>query len=849
MSFPVAWVLAGFATGATALQACARLPWAPWPSAVVALCATIASLALAARCARTTPGRHLSMVLAVCASASLGYCYAAGRAESRLADALPAAWEDRDLRVTGVVDDLPHNGENGARFAFAIERVRTPGAVVPQRVSLAWFAPRAKDDAVRPPPPAVHAGERWTLTLRLKRPHGNVNPHGFDLEAWLLERNFRATGYVRDDPANAREAAFVARPGDHVERARERIRERIDAALADEPYRGVLAALAIGDQRAIPEGQWSVFNRTGITHLVSISGLHVTVFATLAGACALGVARRRTALTSRIPARKLATLFGAVAAGGYVLLAGAEVPALRTLLMLLVAAAGLWLGRPGTAALVWLWSLCAVLAWDPWAGLSPGFWLSFGAVGLLLYAGSGRLRGASASGWRARAATVLREAAHAQWVVTIGLVPGTLALFQQVSIASVLANAVAIPVVTLMVVPLALTGIVLPLDLPWRLAHVVLEALMQWLERLAASPLAAWTSHAPDGWTLAIAIAGVLWLFAPRGVPGRPLGMLCALPMLLLPPPGVPEGGARIVVLDVGQGLAVVVSTARHVLLYDAGPRFTDSVDAGGRIVTPFLRAAGIAKLDLLVVSHADTDHSGGALSVLKAVPVGSMMSSLPVGHPLVVAMTGTKSAVMARSGAIANDRSTAESSAAVATAAIPCVAGDRWQWDGVAFEVLHPARSAYSDAARKSNDLSCVLRIVSKGGSVLLTGDIEAASEHELLARDASALAADVLVVPHHGSRTSSTPAFIAAVSPRTAVVAAGYRNRFGHPRGEILAHYVRAGAGCPRTDLEGSITVLLVPGKPIATIAERDRGRRYWYDIPGRSCGTPGGIGPQPT
>ncbi|HSQ82324.1 MAG TPA: DNA internalization-related competence protein ComEC/Rec2 [Casimicrobiaceae bacterium] len=801
MSFPVAGVLGGFAIGATGLQACARLPPLPWPCAVLAACATVAGLVLVARCRRATPGRHLSMALAICAATSLGFCYAAGRAELRLADALPAAWEDRDLRVTGIVDDLPHNGGNGARFAFAIERALTPGAVVPRRVSLAWFAPRARDDVASAPPPVVRAGERWTLTLRLKRPHGNVNPHGFDLEAWLLERNLRATGYVRDDPGNVRVAAFAGRPGDYIEHARERIRERIDAALAGAPYRGVLAALAIGDQRAIPEAQWSVFNRTGITHLVSISGLHVTVFATLAAACVLGLARRSTTLTSHLPARKVATLFGVCVAGGYVLLAGAEVPAVRTLLMLLVASAGLWVGRPGTAALVWLWSLCAVLAWDPWAGLSPGFWLSFGAVGLLLYVCSGRLRARPARSWRARATAMAREAAHAQWVVTVGLVPGTLALFQQVSIASAVANAVAIPAVTLMIVPLALTGIVLPFDLPWQVAHVILSALMHWLEALAASPLAAWASHAPRAWTVAIAIAGMLWLFAPRGVPGRPLGTLCALPMLLLSPPGVPDGGARIVVLDVGQGLAVLVSTAGHSLLYDAGPRFTDSVDAGGRIIAPFLRAAGVARLDTLVVSHADTDHSGGARSVLKAVSVGSLMSSLPAGHPVLTAVTGPE--------------------AAIPTAAIPCAAGDRWEWDGVAFEILHPAASAYSQAARKSNDLSCVLRVASRAGSVLLTGDIEAMSEGELLARDASALRAEVLVVPHHGSRTSSTPTFVAAVSPRIAIIAAGYRNRFGHPRGEILAHYVRAGAECARTDVEGAISVLLAPGKPIVASA----------------------------
>lgn len=823
MSFPVVAVLAGFAIGATSLQACASLPPQPWVLAFLASAATAGALAITARgrgwpIAGAAWGRWLSIAAASAAAASLGFCYAAGRAESRLADALPAAWESRDVRVIGVVDGLPHNDARAARFAFSVERVLTPGAIVPARLSLGWFAPQARGQGPSAPTPVVHAGERWTLTLRLKRPHGNVNPQGFDLEAWLLERNLRATGYVRDGPGNVRSRAFAGRAADHVERARERIRERILVALADAPYRGVLAALAIGDQRAIPEAQWRVFNRTGITHLVSISGLHVTVFAALAGACALGLARRSPALTSRIPARKLATLVGALVAWGYVLLAGAEVPALRTLLMLLVAAVGLWIGRPGTATLVWLWSLCAVLAWDPWAGLSPGFWLSFGAVGLLFYAGSGRLRLPPAPTRHGRAARALREAAHAQWVVTLGLVPGTLALFQQVSIASALANAVAIPVVTLAVVPLALAGIVAPFDLPWLAAHTLLAMLMRYLEWLAALPLSAWTSHAPRGWTVAVAVAGVLWLFAPKGVPGRPLGMLCALPMFLLPPPAVPEGGVRVTILDVGQGLAALVETAHRALLYDAGPRFGDSADAGGRIVAPFLRAAGVGKLDLLVVSHADIDHSGGASSVLAAVPVASLLSSLPADHPIVAMASARR-----------------------------CIAGLRWTWDGVAFEILHPDRSAYADVARKSNDLSCVLRVVSQGGTVLLTGDIEAASEIELLARDASALRADVLVVPHHGSRTSSTPAFIAAVSPRSAVIAAGYRNRFGHPREDILARYAAAGAERPRTDLQGAITVLLAPGETVTAIGERDRRRRYWYDLPGdQRAGGPGATQP---
>lgn len=809
-NLPVAAALAAFAAGATLLQFRARLPPAPGALAILTLVLIGAALVVGAgaplRKDRVTPDRLLRASGAIIAAGIFGFGYAAWRADARLADALPVAWEDVDLRVTGIVDDLPQHYDSGSRFAFAVERVVTAGAVVPHRLSLAWYAPRTPRDETPQNPPIVHAGERWTLTVRLRRPHGNVNPDGFDLEAWLLEHDLRATGYVRDDRANIRVSAFVGRPGDYVERARERVRERIGRALPGAPYQGVLVALAIGDQRAIPESQWVVFNKTGITHLVSISGLHVTVFAALAGACALALARRSASLTLRVPARKVAALVGAVVAFAYVLLAGAEVPAVRTLLMLVVAAVGLWLARPGTALLVWLWSLVAVLAWDPWAGLAPGFWLSFGAVGLLLYAGSGRLRGPELRGWRARSIEALRESARAQWVVTLGLVPGTLALFQQVSVVSALANAIAIPVVTLVVVPLALFGIVVPVDAPWPIAHAVLVVLMRYLEWLSALPLAAWASHAPVGWTVVVALAGIAWLLAPRGVPGRALGALWMLPLSLVQPPAVPPGGVRLVVLDVGQGLAVFVATARHSLVYDTGPRFGDGIDAGGRIVVPFLRAAGVARVDTLVVSHADTDHSGGALSILHAIPVERLLSSLPSDHAIVNA-----------AGALAIER---------------CDAGARWTWDGVAFELLHPARADYADPMRKSNDLSCVLRITSDGGSALLTGDIEAASETEMLDRG-QVVDADVLVVPHHGSRTSSTPAFITAVSPRYAVIAAGYHNRFGHPRAEILARYARAGAAQPRTDLQGAITLTLAPGREVDATAERVRRPRYWYDV----------------
>jgi len=812
-------LLAAFSAGATLLQTCSRLPPAPGTLLAIAAGLAVAIAVLSARVLRRMPPPFRATALAAVASAAAiavagltGFMYAGWRAQVRLTDELPPLWEERDIRLSGVVDDLPQAGVEGTRFAFAIEQSETPGAVVPQRISLAWFAPRNSHERAPdggPPPPNVHAGERWRLTVRLKRPHGVVNPDGFDLEAWLLERNLRATGYVRDDPQNALVATFAGRFGDYVQRARERIRDRIAQALPNAPYAGVITALAIGDQRAVPESQWVVFNRTGITHLVSISGLHVTVFATLAGGCALLVCRRSTTLTSRVPARNVAAFVGTLFALAYVLLAGAEVPAVRTLLMLVVAAVGVWLARPGTALLVWLWSLVGVLVWDPWAGLSPGFWLSFGAVGLLLYAGSGRLAAPPQRTRPARLLHALHEGARAQWIVTLGLVPGTLALFQQISVVSAIANAVAIPVITLGVVPLILFAIVVPIDAPWQFAHFVLTLLMRYLEWIAGLPLATWASHAPRGWTVGVATAGVLWMLAPRGIPGRWLGGAWMLPLTVLLPPAVPEGGARIIVLDVGQGLAVYVATARHTLVYDTGPRFNDAVDAGGRVIVPFLRAAGVRRVDALVVSHADTDHSGGAMSILRALPVAQVISSLPVDHPIVA--RAARTSVVSR-----------------------CFAGAQWQWDRVTFTLLHPDARHYADSTRKSNDLSCVLQIESAGGRVLFTGDIEARSEAELLQRAPAMAPSDVLVAPHHGSRTSSTSAFVAGVSPRVAVFAAGYRNRFGHPRADVLARYLHAGVARLRTDLQGAVTLVLEPGKPVVAIVERESHHRYWYDMP---------------
>lgn len=769
-----------FAAGVGFLQQQAALP--AW-NALWALAAVSAGLTLAAWKARGRGGR----MLACMAAALAGFAWAAAMGQVRLADALPEENEGRDIRVTGIVAGLPQAYENGVRFDFAVEQAN---AAVPSRISLAWYRGwRLEESDEWHELQELHAGERWQLTVRLKRPHGNLNPHGFDYEAWLFERGLRATGYVRADDGNRRLEAFVWRPGHAVERLREMVRARFLRALPEHDYAGVLVALAVGDQRAIDGGQWQLFARTGLSHLMSISGLHVTMVAALGAWLVSFFWRRRPALMLRLPAQKAAAAAGWATAFAYCLLAGFGVPAQRTLTMLTVVALALWLGRAASGSRVLALALLAVLLLDPWAVLSAGFWLSFGAVALLFFVSAGRL---APRHW-------LAEWGRAQWAVTLGLLPALLALFQQFSLVSPLANAVAIPAVSFVVTPLALAAAVLPFDALLLLAHQLLAWLMAFVEWLAELPLAVWQQHAPPVWAVGLAALGCAWLLLPRGFPARGVGAVLIFPLLLVEPTRPAEGELRLTVLDVGQGLAVHAQTARHDLVYDTGPQFSPDANSGNRILLPYLRAAGVRRLDGLILSHEDKDHSGGALSLIDGLPVAWAMSSLPADHPF-------RDAPGHR----------------------PCEYGQAWEWDGVRFEVLHPEAGGY-EAKRKSNDMSCVLKLTSAHGSALLTGDIETISEQALSKRQGERLRAEVLLAPHHGSRTSSSPAFLAAVAAKTVVFPVGYRNRFRHPNEAVWRRYEETGAQLLRTDREGAVTVEFAALRRLTF--ERAARRRYWH------------------
>jgi competence protein ComEC len=787
--------VAGFGAGVWLLQWQAELPgWGVIAGGLVI--PAVLAIAGIVRSAHSEAGPGVahwwSPLIAVMVGALLGFAYAAAIAQWRLGDRLDPAWEGRDMVLTGVIAGLPQPFERGVRFEFDVESAQPWEAVVPRRVSLSWYNGLTPEEhqVVQP----VRAGERWRLPVSLRLPHGLANPHGFDFEAWLLERGIRATGFVRAR-GGERLDEFVSSPAYFIERQRENIRTRFQDALEGLPYGGILIALAIGDQRAIEPEDWKVFAQTGVSHLMSISGLHVTMVSGLFAWLVFNIWRRVPRLALRLPAQKAAAAAAIVGALGYCLISGFAVPAQRTLYMVSVVAIALWLDRASSGSRVLAWALAVVLLMDPWAVLAPGFWLSFGAVAMIFYVGACR---PERRGW-------LLQWGAVQWAVTLGLAPLTLVIFQQVSLVSPLANAVAIPVVSLLVTPLSLLGAVLPFDFPLLLAHWLLEWLFPLLVWMASIEGAVWTQHAPVMWTVPLAILGTCWLLAPQGVPARVFGVTLLLPMFAVKPASPADGELWLRFLDVGQGMAVEVRTRHHALLYDTGPLWGSQSDSGERVVLPYLRGEGVTALDMMVVSHEDSDHAGGAASILRALPVAHLAASLGPDNPL----NQRELAPMAyRSN---------------------CAAGLAWQWDGVKFELLHPSRAVQDNPFLSANDRSCVLKIESPSGNALLAGDIERYAEEALVLTYREKLKTDVLLVPHHGSGTSSTPEFVAAVAPVYAVFQMGYRNRFGHPRADVLGRYVERGTRILRSDADGAIRMMFSRGN-IGIQTQRESARRYW-------------------
>ncbi len=690
----------------------------------------------------------------------LGLAYAGLQATVVLAAQLPASLQGQVVRLQGQVLDLPVHEPRRTRFLFQLDDAATlPPALRGQRLRLAWY-----EDDPRPRL-QLRAGSRWVLQARLRAPRGLRNPGGGDAEMYALGARIAATGTLQK-PATARQLAAPA----GIDAWREDMSERIAAAVPG-PSARYVQALALGDTRALDTRDWTRLRAAGLTHLIAISGFHVGL---VAGFCALlaGALWWLWPPLCRWRPRPFAAGAGAVlGAFGYALLTGMAVPTLRTAVMIAVLVLARWLRRRLGMADALALGVWVLLALDPLAVLGAGFWLSFAGVAWLLWClpeGDGR-------GWRGLLGGFLK----AQGVASLGLLPLCVVLFGQASLAGPLANGVAVPWWSLVVVPLSLLGVLAEVlhagwgAWCWQAAATCFDLPWPLLAAIADSPLAlAWLPQA-RWYALPLALLGALWLLLPRGLPARWLGLLLWLP-LLLPPRELPAPGeAELVVIDVGQGLAVLVRTAGHALLYDMGPAQADGFDAGERAVVPALHALGVRRLDLAIISHGDNDHAGGREAVAAAFPLPRVLA--PEGSP-------------ARGDA-------------------PCLAGQQWQWDGVRFRVLHPGPGF----PYLGNEAACVLRIETAHASALLAGDIGGYVERKLLREQPQAVASTVVVVPHHGSAGSSAPEFVAATGARLALVSSGADNRFGHPRGEVVRRWCGAGTEVLDSARSGAIRVWL--------------------------------------
>lgn len=724
-------------------------------------------------------------MLALPAAGVAGGLYALAHASGILYPDFSATMTAESITISGRVISLPTASEAVTRFNFRIESIDPKDKKMPDQQALAtlgdirlsWYYA----------PADIRHGERWQLRVRLKPPHGFMNPGGFDYESWLFQQRIRATGYVREHADNR----LLQPASASIHSVRAHLRDQLESVL---PARQAawITALAIGDRSGLGADDWQILRSTGTSHLMAISGLHVGLVAALLFFPFRALWSLIPRATHYISAQRLALSLALLGAAGYAALAGFALPTQRALAMLTVFGLCVFWRRDVSLGDVLLWALFIVLLLDPFAGLNAGFWLSFIAVAVIGWGMGGR-RLQSGLWWRY---------GRVQYVVALGLAPLLLFWFQEYPLLGVLANIVAVPWVSLLVVPALLAGVVMALaelplaELAFHFAATALGYLWNWLEWLVQSGLALMARPAPAPIFVFAGLFGALLLLLPRAVPGRWLGILWILPLLWPLSTRPPPGSFNFTLLDVGQGLAAVVETREYVLVYDTGARFSDNFDAGTAVLIPYLRQQGIREVGTLVISHADNDHVGGAPALLDHFAAAEILTS---DKSILADYPGRRL----------------------------CQDGQRWVRDGVVFEVLHPGDRDWTDR----NNASCVLKISAGGHALLLPGDIERSAEWDLLKRHVIPLRADVLVAPHHGSRSSSQNEFVAAVQPDIVLFASGYRNRYGFPDDDIIARYQQQGSLLLNTAETGAIQIHFSPELIEYKIYRHER-RRFWHN-----------------
>jgi competence protein ComEC len=744
----------------------------------VAACAALVFSTLLLSCPVSLPASGVALVL-LCGAllvrwrrgqraallvllAALPVLAAVDAAGTQLRERWPDRADSTDLDVTGSVCEFPRDQPGSWRFVLTTDgAARARG--VPSRVLVSWYTGGGRP--AHPPVP----GEQWQLRLRLRPPRGLSNPGGFDYEKWLFAQRIGATGWVRDAPRNRRVAGTS--PACAAASWRAGLAGRLATALDGRESAPYVLGLAIGAYQALPESEWDKLRRTGTIHLISISGFHIALVAGPGALLGFGLARGWLATGRRCRPRVVAAWTAFLVASLYGVLAGFSVPTARSVVAVGLVALLVTSRRAVRPVELLSAVVLGVLLIEPLAPLVPGFWLSFAGVAVLA-AVALRVQGAGPG--------PVGSLLAVQAGMTVGLAPLLVLFFGQVPVSGALANLVAVPAFSFVLLPLTLLGTAVSVLAPaagvlvLRAAAAGFDAWRWFLGWCADLPHAVWYLPEPSPAALALAGLGVVLLLWPPPMPGRWLGLPLLTGLLATGAAPVPAGGLRLTVLDVGQGLAVLAQTAGHALLYDTGPAFRNS-DAGQRVVVPALQALQVPALDALVISHADADHSGGAGSVLERYRPARLLGAAAAGRP-----------------------------------AAACEAGDRWQWDGVDFEVLHP-RAGVTHGT--DNESSCVLRVSAAGVSLLLTGDIPAAVERALAAEPDFA-AADLVVAAHHGSRTSSSPEFVAATRARYVIFTTGFHNRWHFPAREVVARWRAVGACLLDTAGEGALQFDVRPG-----------------------------------
>jgi len=702
---------------------------------------------------------------------TMGILWALYFANLRLAERLPESLEGKVINIEGQVLGLPRYDDRRVRFDF---KVLHPDTTFSGKIRLSWYFPDQQ----------IKAGQFWQMTVKLKKPHGRLNPGGFDYERWLLIQNIGATGYVRNTPKA--KLLATAPYWKNFDVIRQLISDELTALLPGSDNLGLIKALIIGERHEIKDKQWSIFRKTGTIHLIAISGLHIGLIASLVYYLTLKTAIRLAVISPQ----KIAAASAMIVATFYAALAGFSIPTQRALIMLIIVMLASILQRNTSIKNTLALAMLGVVLFDPFSVLSAGFWLSFLAVTLLVFILAGRL-GGTASYWL--------NVIKIHCVMAIGLSPLLVFYFQQVSIIAPLANFIAVPVVSFLIVPLSFASVLMmavSVDYAVPLLHLIdeiLKGLWFVLSNLADLSYSDASIVSSPFYVVIFALIGLFILLSPKGIPARWLGGVLLLPLLLVKQDKQKPGDFEMTLLDVGQGLSAVIKTANHSLVFDTGAKYSSQFNMGRSVVIPFLQHKGVSKIDKLIISHGDNDHIGGAKAVIDQVRPQQILTSVP---ELLAPYQSVR-----------------------------CIAGQQWVWDQVKFSVISPVVGTL----RGENNNSCVLKVSSNNKAVLLTGDIEKEAETWLLGQQGISLKSDVLIAPHHGSKTSSTLAFLKAVDPDMILIPAGYKNRYSFPHDKVIKRYMALNKAWKNTADQGAITISVKNSQVNLTTMRKDKAH-YW-------------------